>query len=175
MLDGFELLLMVYTPVPPLTATVAVCPEPSVKLFWLNTNPCVALPDDTLTVSVAQLAVLETKHKVSVVAPATFPVMVIWLPLRETLATDGLEFVDKKNGPETLAVITDDCPTDKESVLGVNEKDPVEAVVYGHCNELDGLLSTVTDTMPPGVMPYWEVLIVKENAPFESVMPTARI
>jgi hypothetical protein len=124
---------------------------------------------DTVTVAVWQIPVDDTRHTVRFVVPAVFAVTVIWLPLKATFATEGLELLERKNGPPVLAVITAEPPVEIETLVWLSEKAVPE--VYGHAIEFDCCPFTVTFTAPPGVMFADAVLSVTESAPLEFVVP----
>jgi hypothetical protein len=168
--EELELFVTEYTPVPPLTVTVAVAPVGMVRPFWLNVIADEPLAE-TLTVAVSHIPVDETKQMVRFVVPAMFAVTVIWLPLKATFATEGFELFERKNGPPVLAVITLDWPTVSERFVWLRENEELELDVYGHAMEFDTCPSTVTYTLPAGVMLYDAVLSVIERAPFEFVVP----
>jgi hypothetical protein len=169
-LGELELFVMEYTPVPPLTSTVAVSPVGIVRPFWLNVSADEPLVE-TLTAAVSHIPVDETKQTVRFVVPAVFAVTVIWLPLKATFATEGFELFERKNGPPVLAVITPDWPTVRERFVWLRENEELVPEVYGHAMEFDCCPSTVTYTLPPGVILYDAVLSVIERSPFEFVVP----
>ena len=68
-------------------------------------------------------------------------------------------------------MITLDWPTVNERFVWLRENEELVPEVYGHAMEFDSCPSTVTYTLPPGVMLYDAVLTVTERAPFEFVVP----